>query len=133
MANVLTPVVAGVHFDDLAQLFHLKITFQVKTPAGNFEREITLTASDLAGILQQIAAIWGGASPTTEADTLNFQPGNMADLGTVIGALVVKPTVLASVPASPSPDPETDTTWGTYVGAPVGGPAGHDWGETPPP
>jgi hypothetical protein len=133
MANTLTPQVAGIHFDDLAQLFHLKITFQVKSPLGNFEREITLTASDLAGIIQQVISIWGGASPTTEADHLNFQPGNLADLGTAIGALTPLPTLLLSVPASPDPDLTTDVTWGTYDGTTdATGGLGTTWGSTAP-
>jgi hypothetical protein len=131
MANVLTPQVAGIHFDDLEQLFHLKITFQIKSPLGNFEREVKLTASDLAGIIQQIIAIWGGASPTTEATQLNFQPGNLADLGTAIGALTPLPTMLASIPVSPDSDRGTDLTWGTYVGTTddTGG-LGTTWGST---
>jgi hypothetical protein len=129
MADVLTPQVAGIHFDDLAQLFHLKITFQIKSPAGNFEREVKLTASDLAGIIQQVISIWAGASPTTEATQLNFQPGNLADLGTAIGALTPLPTMLSSVPTGPVPDDTTDPDWGTYVGAGDSG-AGSPWGQT---
>lgn len=131
MANVLTPVVAGIHFDDLEQLFHLKITFQVKSPLGTFEREIFLTASDLAGIIAQLVQIWSAASPTSEADHINFVLGDLSVLAARIAAFTPGTYDSLAVPTPPAPDDTTDATWGTYDGT-VGHLAGTDWGQTPP-
>jgi hypothetical protein len=131
MANVLTPVVAGIHFDDLEQLFHLKITFQVKTPLGTFEREIFLTASDLAGIIAQLVQIWSAASPTSEADHINFVLGDLSVLAARIAAFTPGTYDALAVPTPPSSDLTTDAHWGTYVGTTDTG-GGEAWGGTSP-
>ena len=129
-SSILTPQVAGIHFDDIDQLFRLKITFQVQTPLGNFEREVIVTAGTLAGIVQHLINIWTAVGSEDGVDALNYAPGSMTDLATKIALVVPPPTELLVPPTAPAPDNTTDSTWGSYDGT-VGHLTGTDWGQTP--
>lgn len=60
--NVLTPQVAGIHWDDILSEFQLHISYTIKTPVGNFRKEVRVSASDLLAAIQEIMTIWGSTT-----------------------------------------------------------------------
>lgn len=104
-ANVLTPKVATFHWDDLAQVFVLKVTFQLVTPLGIFQREIRITAANLAAAIGDLLAAWGAAPTGTEYEDfgVTYPFGDLATVATLpVPAFV--PQVFPVTPVTDIPD-----------------------------
>ena len=123
LPETLTPVVAGIHFDDILQMFELKITWQLKTPLGNFEKETRITGDTLSEIIQAILATWGAPGSDPLVLGLNFSLGNTAVLAEWLAGQTFPITHLLTVPAgSAGADGPVDPDY-VYSG---------DWGVTAP-
>jgi hypothetical protein len=115
--TILTPKVADIHYDDLENLFRLRITFQVETPLGNFERELVLTGAALAAILTELVNVWTSGAPALGVDGLNYHVGDFAAFGADMAARTFLPEALVTPPTPPASDNTTDPDWGSYVGS----------------
>lgn len=125
----LTPKVAKIHWDDLAQLFELHISWQIVTPLGAFpEKEEVITAGTLAEILNLIKTIWALTTDSMSRDEANIYAklGDFTSVGTVPDGFVLRTEQVAEFPAPmvgdiegpdtvPDYDGESDS-WGATVG-----------------
>jgi hypothetical protein len=83
-ANLLTPKIEKLHWNDLTQLFELKITFELKTPLGNYPVEYHLTFNDLASAITAIVNIWSGVAPAIDGLGLTYPLGDLATLNLAV-------------------------------------------------
>lgn len=56
--GTIAPRVARIHYDGQANLFRLKLTALLETPAGNFPFETVITDADLLNVVQAILEEW---------------------------------------------------------------------------
>lgn len=120
----ITPISFHGHFDDVQQLWTLKISRALQEPQGNKPyQQQKYTETDLGTIVVDIYRYYG-ASPTSDGDTLVAADlGDMRDLTTILGSLTL-PTLTAPAASTPSDD---------YPGAdPDLDPDVTDWGVTEP-
>lgn len=124
-SSILTPVIGNIHFDDLLHTFKLRMTFQLVTPLGDFEREVELTLSDLAAVLTAIPEIWAGVGTVADdpTPTINFVVGDLAAAGAKIALGSPWDENLQSAPGVPTFDP-TIVYAGDYDGV------ADNWGAT---
>lgn len=89
--NTLVPKKASIHFDDLLQQFYLKITFQFQTPLGVFQREVRITAANLAAAITDLLNTWGAAPTGVEPASFGvYAPiGDLEHLGPFTSPLQV--------------------------------------------
>lgn len=119
----LTPIIANIHYDDLARQFILRISEELKQITGNKREQDSFDLATLADVFLKIMEIWALLGSDSVA-VLRFDVGN-------VPGLIVKLQDFADNPRSPVyetlPDPYVDdSAWdGTGWVAPT------DWGETP--
>jgi len=125
----LTPEVARIHFDDLAQAFELHISWQLVTPFGAFpHREEVFTLGDLATVLNTIKAIWALTTDSEDRSAANVYCllGDFSVLTTVPAGLSLRTEQTAEFPTGGVGDIEGPDTVPDYDGE------ADDWGSTPP-
>jgi len=111
--TTLIPVVSRVHFDDILNLFTLKITFLLKTPLGNQRKEVTFDAGSLLEALQILAEVWSGQGVLQEDLRLGYVMGSASSLQALIAQMQLydnyNPQTLPDPPAGLLDEP--DSPW----------------------
>jgi hypothetical protein len=117
----IIPVVAGIHYDDIAKLFRLKISLELMSPLGNKRVEEVFELGDLVSVVAKIAEIWALAAGHEPHATIPFTVGDFTTWATSIQDA----DLMTFAPATP-PDPYEDSS--EYDGA--GWATVTHWGET---
>lgn len=122
-ADLLVPLVAKIHWDDLLRKFVLKISEEYLRSQGNKRDSDSFDLPTLAAVLAQILDIWANIAFLAEGE-LTYEIGDFSPVIEMMTAI----TAMAPGVAIPAlPDPYEDTSEFREFGDPP-----TDWGETPP-
>jgi hypothetical protein len=121
--DLLVPLVAKIHWDDLLRKFTLKISEEFLRSQGNKRDSDSFDLPTLAAVLAEILNIWANIAFLAEGE-LTYELG---DVGPLIDRLTLLQTMAPAVAIPEMPDPyEDDSAYDDH---------GHadptDWGETP--
>lgn len=124
---LVTPKVAGIHYNDLTQQWHLHASKQEKTGQGIFQPMDKETFATLVDLLQVLLEFWVLAGTNPLGATINAPVGDLAAFGAAMGSMVPM-TAALQAPFTPAvPPADLDPGVGDYDGE------ADSWGATTPP
>lgn len=120
MASLPTiiPVIGRIHFDDIAQQFRIVATFELKTPVGNYRKQIEASASDLAAAINELLLAWTGAGQRDVGVNLGFSLGAPDEITATLTAAATAGVEIPEIPEPPAgllDTPDDPTPADTYV------------------
>jgi hypothetical protein len=130
-ANTLVPILSGLHWLDLEQLFELKITFQLKTPLGTYHKEYKLQFQDLVSAVAAITNIWAGVAPAMDDTTFAYRLGLLDKLDDLKAGLQAVPSERWALPTVAPGYSDLEGYTGPDVPYDPGS-GDTAWGQTPP-
>ena len=122
-ADLLVPLVAKIHWDDLLRKFILKISEEFLRAQGNKRDSDSFDLPTLAAVFLEILNVWANVAFLAEGE-LTYEIGDFQPVIDQMTAIMAMSPAVA-IPAMP--DPYVDETEFRAIGDPP-----TDWGETPP-
>lgn len=122
--DLLVPLVAKIHWDDLLRKFILKISEEFIRSQGNKRDSDSFDLPTLAAVLAQILDIWANIAFLEEGE-LTYDIGDMTMVTDRITAIMA---MSPAVTIPELPDPYVDRA---EFAPPEGFVTPDDWGETP--
>jgi len=123
-ADLLVPLVAKIHWDDLLRKFVLKISEEFLRSQGNKRESDSFDLQTLAAVLAQILDVWANIA-FLETGELTYEIGDMTQVTDRIAAIVAMSPGVA-IPLYPTPYNDDSSFDDSGFTPPT------DWGETPP-
>lgn len=125
VSPLVTPKVAGIHYNDLTQQWHLHMSRQEKTGLGVFQEMDKETFMSLAELIVALLNFWALVGELRTGTLINAPLGSLAEIGAAVTAQGVLDVSLAATPVAATGPTDLDPGVGDYDGA------ADSWGATP--